>query len=133
LSNCCCDFLCIPQYSFYLIHKQAFVTRHFHWSDPWSSQTIIIVSLNLLRIHYTSFHQISPSSWGQPFRFLTQVSFSKRSLTLQLRNKANSPRLLNEWTRCAGRQFSKHSRCEWTGAAVLKILVFFSFCGHVPF
>jgi hypothetical protein len=37
----------------------------FHWSDPWSSQTIIIVSLNLQRIQYTSSHQIPPSSKRQ--------------------------------------------------------------------
>jgi hypothetical protein len=69
--------------------------------------------------------QIPPSSLGQPFRFLTQVLFSKQSPTLQLCNIANSPCLLNEWARCTGWPFSKHSRCEWTGTAVLNILIFF--------
>jgi hypothetical protein len=51
---------------FLLPNTQAsFCDPAFHWSDPQSSQTIIIVSLNLLRIHYTSSHQIPPSSKRQ--------------------------------------------------------------------
>jgi hypothetical protein len=48
---------------FLLPNTQAsFCNPAFHWSDPRSSQTIIIVSLNLQRIRYTPFHQYSLSS-----------------------------------------------------------------------
>jgi hypothetical protein len=130
------DFLCIPQYSFFLIHKQAFATQHFidwiseapkpsslspstfkesathhfinthhHPNDSTKQRKRIFIvgssscispSLSLRSLHkLLSAHLIqqlhkdsiflfmnlfltvlSAESWGQPIRFLTQVSFS---------------------------------------------------------
>jgi hypothetical protein len=64
--------------------QASFCDPAFHWLDPLSSQTIIIVSLNLQRIHYTSFHQIPPSSKRQYHKQRKRIFIVEPSLWLSM-------------------------------------------------
>ena len=98
-STRCRDFLRIPQYSFYLIHKQAFVTRHFIDRIPEVPKPSSLSPSTFKQStthHFIKSHHHNGGSLSGSLLRCRLASDPPPCRFLHLCNIANSPRLLNE-------------------------------------